>query len=134
MNKILLSLCLVSGAAHADWVRVDSSLKDPALYMDRSAAERPAPNRIRLWNIIDHASPQQHDGKDYRSALVNHEFDCDRGAFRELIRVLHKDAMGSGVAVYWTHGLWNWARDPGAWNLPEQGSVESALVRAGCEA
>jgi hypothetical protein len=134
MNKILLSLCLVAGAAHADWVRIGSSLKDPALYMDSSAVERPAPNRIRLWNIVDYASVQQHDGKDYRSALVNYEFDCDRGAFRELIRVLHKDAMGSGVTVYWTHGLWSWARGPGAWNLPEQGSVESALVGAGCGA
>ncbi len=36
MNKILLSPRLVSGAAHADRVRIGSSLKDPAHHMDSS--------------------------------------------------------------------------------------------------
>lgn len=134
MKKILLSIFLAAAAAtaHADWVRIAPSLQDPALYADRSAADKSVPNRIKLWNIIDYAAAQEHDGKLYRSARVNYEYDCDRGLFRELIRVLHKEPMGNGVTVYWTHGLWNWGVGPGSWNQPEAGSVEAALLSGSC--
>lgn len=133
MKKILASMTvLATVTAHAEWVKIDSPLHDPVLYMDYAAAEKSGSATVKLWHIADYSSAQSHEGKAYRSIKANYEYDCGQGRFREIILILHKEAMGNGQTVYWTHGLWSLTHDPSTWLQPQAGSVEAALVAAAC--
>ncbi len=136
MNKIPLTLLFATLAttvtAHAEWLKIDAPAQDPALYMDKAAAERSGATTVKLWHIADYQATQQHEGKAYRSIKANYEYDCSQGRFRELILIMHKEAMGNGQTVYWTHGLWSLTHDPSTWLQPQTGSVEAALVGAAC--
>lgn len=134
MKKILalIFLAACSATAHADWVKIDSPIANADLYLDKSAAEKSGPNLFKLWHIVDYAAEQQYEGKPFRSIKANYEYNCDDRRFRELIRILHKDPMGNGMTVYWTHGLWSLTHDPSAWIQPAENSPEAALVAAVC--
>ncbi len=133
MKRILaIFLCATAMTAHAEWLKIDAPGQDPALYMDKAAAEKSGATMVKLWHIADYQATQQHEGKAYRSIKANYEYDCSQGRFRELILIMHKDAMGNGQTVYWTHGLWSLTHDPSTWLQPRAGSVEAALVVAAC--
>ncbi len=133
MKKILATFLFAAATtAHADWVKIDGPAQDPALYMDKSAAEKSGADAVKLWHIADYAGMQQHEGKPYRSIKANYEYDCRQGRFREIILIMHKEAMGNGQTVYWTHGLWSLTHDPASWLQPQAGSNEAALVAAAC--
>ncbi len=134
MNKLPTLVLLASCAsfAHADWVKIDSRPDELALYADTAAAEKSGASTIKLWHVVDYAKAQQYDGKAFRSIKANYEYDCDKRAFRKLIRILHKDPMGNGLTVYWTHGLWSWTHDPSTWSRAEEGSLEATLVSTAC--
>ena len=134
MKKILALIFLVacSAAAYADWVKIDSPVAGADLYLDNSAAEKSGPNLIKLWHIVDYATAQQYEGKPFHSIKANYEYNCNDQRFRELIRILHKEPMGNGMTVYWTHGLWSLTHDPSMWIQPDPNSFEAALISAVC--
>lgn len=127
MKRRLLSILLFcfAGAAHADWVRLDSPMKEPTLYKDSAALEKTGPDTFKAWHVVDYAGDQDYEGKPFRSMKLNYEYDCGRRMLREWLRVLHRDAMGNGLTVYWTHGPWPLTK-------PDAGSVDEALVNAMC--
>lgn len=125
--SLFLMLSCASAVAHADWTRIDAPNKDVSLYVDRSTAEKSGPEMVKLWHVVDYASAQDYDGKPYRSLKLNYEYDCSKSVYREWLRVLHKEPMGGGLTVYWTHG-------PGPWIKPDEGSVDAALVAGSCTA
>lgn len=125
--SLFLSLALASAVAHADWTRIDAPSADASLYVDRSTAEKSGPEMVKLWHVVDYASAQDYDGKPYRSLKLNYEYDCSKSVYREWLRVFHKEPMGGGLTVYWTHG-------PGPWIKPEEGSIDAALVAGSCGA
>lgn len=128
MKSILLLMTLLgfSIAAHADWERMDSQRTNPTLYKGAGDAQRVSPDTFRLWHVLDYSADQDHEGKPYRSMTLNYEYDCAKRVFREWIRVLHKDGMGGGLTVFWTHGPWPWVK-------PEAGSVDEALLSGMCK-
>lgn len=128
MKRMLLSVLLVacSAAAHADWVRLASSEKDPVLYKDDGAVEKTGPDTFKAWHIVDYAADQDHEGKPFRSVKLNYHYDCGKQMMSEMLQVKHRDAMGSGLTVFWTHGPWPWFN-------PDAGSVEHALLAAMCK-
>ncbi len=132
LATIAFAFTLAATNAQADWVKIDSTAPDPSLYMDKSAAEKSGASMVKLWHIADYAGMQEYQGKAFRSIKANYEYDCSKGGFRELILIMHKDAMGHGQTVYWTHGLWSLTHDPSSWLMPEAGSKEAALVAAAC--
>ncbi len=133
MKKFLATLLFATTTtAHADWVKIDAPMPDPVLYMDKSAAEKSGADMVKLWHIVDYAGMQAHEGKPYRSIKANYEYDCSQGRFREIILIMHKEAMGNGQTVYWTHGLWSLTHDPASWLQPQAGSNEAALLVAAC--
>ncbi len=134
MKKVLAFgfLAITISNAHADWAKIDSQQQDLAVYINKEAAEKSGSTTIKMWHILDYASALQYEGKSFRSVKANYEYECDKRLFRELIRILHKDPMGNGLTVYWTHGLWSLTHDPSTWIRPETGSAEAALVTAAC--
>lgn len=127
MKKIvlLLALALNSVAAHAEWKRIDYASNEVTLYVDRSTAEKSGPNAVLLWHIADYATPQEIQGKSFKSIKFRHEYNCDKGVFRDMLRSWHAEPMGNSTTVSWTHGPWGWT-------APEAGSAEEALVRSAC--
>lgn len=137
MKKILAALLFAATTtttitAHAEWVKIESPSQDPVLYMDKAAAEKSGATTVKLWHVADYSVMQEHEGKPYRSIKANYEYDCGQGRFRELILIMHKEAMGNGQTVYWTHGMWSLTHDPSTWLQPQAGSNEAALVVAAC--
>jgi uncharacterized GH25 family protein len=130
MKKILLSLSLsvsllmVSAAAHADWVRVEHSAQDLALYMDPETLK--AENgTTKLWHLVDYQTVQQIDGKDFRSFKAQDEYDCAKGVRRELLYLWHAEPMGNSRMVQALYV-------PSAWTKPEQGSLNQTLMQKVC--
>ena len=127
MKRMLpLVLLICASVAHADWTRLGSSAKDPALYVDAAGVEKTGPDTFKAWHVVDYAADQDYEGKPFRSMKLNYEYDCGRRMLREWLRVLHRDAMGGGLTVYWTHGPWPLVK-------PEAGSVDDALLAAMCK-
>ena len=128
MKSILLLMTLLgfSVAAHADWERMGSGTANPVLYKSAGNPERTGPDTFKLWHIVDYAADQDYEGKPFRSLKLNYEYDCSKRVLREWLRVLHKDGMGGGLTVYWTHGPWPWVK-------PEAGSVDEALLTSMCK-
>ena len=127
MKKIILltALALNTVAAHAEWKQIDYSSNEVTLYVDRSTTEKSGPNMVLLWHIADYANPQQIQGKPFKSIKFRHEYDCNKGMFRDMLRSWHSEGMGNSITVSWTHGPWGWT-------TPEAGSPEEALVGAAC--
>ena len=128
MKAILLLMTLlgIAGAAHADWERIGAGPANAVLYKNAGSPERSGPDTIKLWHVVDYPADQDYEGKPFRSMKLNYEYDCSKQVLREWLRVLHKDGMGGGLTVYWTHGPWPWVK-------PEDGSVDAALLSAMCK-
>ena len=127
MKRMLLLFSLFcASVAHADWTRLDSPGKDPVMYMDTGSVEKTGPDTFKAWHVVDYAADQDHEGKPFRSMKLNYEYDCGRRMLREWLRVLHRDPMGNGLTVYWTHGPWPLVK-------PQAGSVDDALLTAMCK-
>jgi hypothetical protein len=128
MKKILLliALALNTVAAHAEWKRIDFVSDEVALYVDPSTAEKSGPRMVLLWHVADYAKPQDIQGKPFKSIKFRHEYDCNKGMFRDMLRSWHKEAMGNSITVSWTHGPWGWTK-------PEAGSADEALVNNACK-
>ncbi len=127
MKKIILltALALNTVAAYAEWKKIDYSSNEVTLYIDRSTAEKSGPNMVLLWHVADYATPQEIQGKAFKSIKFRHEYDCNKGMFRDMLRSWHSEPMGASITVAWTHGPWGWTK-------PEEGSADEALVRAAC--
>ncbi len=130
MKKIALAttaaaLSVVALTAQAAWMPVTASPADPRLYVNNETAEKSGPNMTLLWHVIDHASTQSRDGKDFRSEMLRYEYDCDKSMFREMFRSWHKGPMATSMTVYWTEGQRQW-------RVAEAGSIDEVLTRAAC--
>lgn len=123
---LLMTLLGFSMTAHADWERMGAGPASAVLYKSAGAPERTGPDTFKLWHVVDYAADQDYEGKPFRSMKLNYEYDCGKQALREWLRVLHRDGMGGGLTVYWTHGPWPWVK-------PEAGSVDEALLNSMCK-
>jgi len=123
---LLVTLLGSSVAAHADWERMGSGPAASVLYKSAGTPELTGPDTFKLWHVVDYAADQDYGGKPFRSIKLNYEYDCGKQALREWLRVLHKDGMGGGLTVRWTHGPWPWVK-------PEAGSVDEALLNSMCK-
>ena len=122
---LLLALALNTVAAHAEWTKIDYSSNEVTLYFDRSTAEKSGPRMVLMWHIADYATPQDIQGKPFKSIKFRHDSNSDKGLFRDMLRSWHSEGMGNSITVSWTHGPWGWTK-------PEAGSADEALVRAAC--
>jgi len=123
---LLMTLLGIAGTAHADWERMGAGPATAVLYKNAGSPERTGPDTFKLWHVVDYPADQDYEGKPFRSMKLNYEHDCSKQVLRELLRVLHKDGMGGGLTVYWTHGPWPWVK-------PGDGSVDAALLSATCK-
>jgi hypothetical protein len=126
MKKALFATAvLFASSAHAEWTRIDAPFKDVALYVDHSTAQKGAGRRVQLYHIIDYHSPQQRDGREFRSEMIRYEFDCDKDMLHDIVHTWHKGQMGIDKMVLFSEGSWYW-------NKPEAGSIEEVLLKATC--
>lgn len=97
MKKIMLLLALAMNtiAAHAEWTKIDYSSNEVTLYIDRSTAEKSGPKMVLLWHIADYATAQEIQGKAFKSIKFRHEYNCDKGLFRDMLRSWHKKPWGT---------------------------------------
>lgn len=125
-SLLLITLMSVALVAHADWEPMGAGPAQSTLYKSAGVPEPTGPDTFKLWHVVDYAADQDYEGKPFRSLKLNYEYDCGKQAIREWLRVLHKDGMGGGLTVYWTHGPWPWVK-------PDPGSVDEALLRGMCK-
>jgi len=130
MKKNLLSMFLsflmliASAVAYADWVRVEHSAQDLAVYMDPDTLKAENGTK-KLWHLVDYQTVQQIDGNDFRSFKAQDEYDCVKGMRRELLYLWHADPMGNSKMV-------QAAYVPSAWTKPAEGSVNQTLLQRVC--
>ena len=127
IKKILLLLALSAmlGSAHADWSKIEQSDKQVRLYVDYETRADSGRGTIVLWHLVDYAVPQNLDGKPFRSAKGQFEYDCVKDQSRELMYFWHPDPMGNSQMV-------NAAYKPTAWVTPVADSIERALMQLVC--
>ena len=124
---LLLSLLCLYTSAHADWTKVEHAAKDPALYVDAETLKPSGHGTMVLWHLIDHAATQQFEGKNFRSMKGQDEYDCAKGASRELLHFWHTDPMGNSAMVHAAYV-------PTGWLAPAAGSTGDALLQIACKA
>ncbi len=126
MKKILFAAALLAtSSAHAEWTRIDAPFTDVSLYVDHSTAQKGAERRVQLYHILDYKTPQQRDGREFRSEMIRYEYDCDKGMLHDVVHTWHKGQMGVDKMVMFSEGSWYWGK-------PEAGSVEEVLLKATC--
>lgn len=127
MKKMLLALLLVTSAvtAHAEWTRIEHPSKEFVLYVENDTLVKPDPNSVKLWHLVDYATPQSLGGRDFLSIKARDEYDCSRGMRRDLMHLWHQANMADGA-------LLKAAYKPGSWTVPAAGSNEEILMRLVC--
>jgi hypothetical protein len=127
MKKMLLVLLLttLTASAHAEWTRIDFPSKAFVLYVENDTLEKPSPNSVKLWHLMDYAEPQSLDGRPFLSIKARDEYDCSRGMRRDLMHLWHFGNMADGT-------LLKAAYKPASWTAPAAGSVEEVLMRLVC--
>ena len=127
MKKMLLVLLLttLTASAHAEWTRIDFPSKAFVLYVENDTLEKPGPNSVKLWHLMDYAEPQSLDGRPFLSIKARDEYDCSRGLRRDLMHLWHFGNMADGT-------LLKAAYKPASWTAPAAGSVEELLMRMVC--
>ena len=127
MKKILaiLSLALLVTQAHADWTRIDYPSDAMAVYIDRDTLKSVGVGIVQLWHLYDYKAAQDVSGQAYLSVKGQDEYECDKGARRDLLSLYHTDGMGNNKMVQAVY-------KPGPWVKPEACSIDEALVRIAC--
>jgi hypothetical protein len=123
--SLLVMLFAMAGFARADWVRVDHSAKDLSVYIDAETRQDSGHGSIVMWHLVDFNANQDYGGKPFRSIKGQDEYDCEKGARRDVFHLWHEDSMGASNMVHAAY-------KPGPWTTPTQGSVEQTLMRLVC--
>ena len=127
MKKIFatVTLALLATQAHADWVRVDHPSDQLAVYIDRDSLKSVGVGIVQMWHLYDYKAAQDLSGQAYMSVKGQDEYECDKGARRDMLSFYHTGGMGNNKMVQAVY-------KPGPWVKPEAGSVDEALVRIAC--
>lgn len=123
---LLMALSGMLGSAHADWSKITHGDKQATLYVDYETRADTGRGTIVIWHLADYAVPQDLDGKSYRSAKAQFEYDCSKDLSRELMYFLHPDPMGNSQMVHAAY-------KPSPWVTPIAGSIERTLMPIACK-
>lgn len=123
---LLIALCASFSSAHADWSRIEHGDKQLALYVDQATREDKGHGIAVIWHLVDYVAPQDLNGKPFRSAKAQFEYDCGKNLTRVMLIFWHPDQMGNSQMV-------NAAYKPGAWSAPAEGSIERTLINYVCD-
>lgn len=123
---LLIALCACVGSSQAGWSKIEHSDNQLALYVDDESRTDRGHNMIVIWHLVDYAAPQDLNGKAFRSAKAQFEYDCNQDLTRVLMVFWHPDPMGNSQMV-------NAVYKPGAWSKPVAGSIERTLIQHVCK-
>lgn len=100
IRVIVLLLALPSSLVHADWTPIGGS-KTVDDYADVATLRRTGPT-AKMWLLQDYQVRQslRGNGKQYGSAKVQIEFDCEGDRMRQVAVVAYAGRMGDGEAVF----------------------------------
>ena len=113
------------GTAHAEWTRVDHPSSDVILYVEKESHKPTGRGSVVMWHLVDYSAAQDYNGKPFRSVKGQDEYNCARGLRRDMLHLLHEDAMGNSHMVHAAY-------KPGPWTAPAEGSIEYSLLRTAC--
>ena len=125
MKRLLLGLILLlaSGAASAEWTRVDDN--DLFIqYVDRATIRRNG-NFVKMWDLTDYKTVRTVAGVSMLSRKNQSEYDCKEEKLRALAFSNFSGQMGRGTAVYL-------ANDPDKWEPIQPESVGEVLWKIAC--
>ena len=97
MKKLLLTLCLFSMTAHAEWKYLDSTDTFDS-YIDYSMIKTEGRYKS-LWELRDLKSPQTLQGKRYKSTENKLFIDCQNSRYQMVATFLYPEQMGNGGVV-----------------------------------
>ena len=97
---VALLLAALSAGAAAAWDRVGVADDGTVFYADPAAIQTSG-SEVKMWVLLDYKTAQKSDsGKEYLSAKLLHEYDCQGERGRTRYFSLHAGHMGAGTLVY----------------------------------
>ena len=102
MRKFILMILLtiVSSSAMAEWAAVAEGGETLTAYVD-FATIRKVGDSVKMWSTFNYKLVNiAADGKPYRSAKLQFEFECKEEQSRTLFFSFHSGNMGKGNVVY----------------------------------
>jgi hypothetical protein len=103
MRRIILMalLAVFSSSAMAEWVKVGYSKSDGGMtiYVNPSSMRRSGDTK-KIWVQTDYQTLQEVEGKQFWSAKIYSEINCDKTSERALNYSWHSEHMGGGKTVY----------------------------------
>lgn len=127
MRKAILMvlLAVVSSSAVAEWIGAGSNSDETVTAYADPATIRKAGDVVTMWVLFDYKRAQAGDGKEYRSAKAQSEYDCKEEQWRTPAASFHSRNMGEGVIV-------ENASYPGKWSPVPPGSATETLWKIAC--
>ena len=99
MKKLLLFLVLIFTTlnVYAEWVLVVKT-KDKDIYIKTDSIKRIG-HMVQYWSVDDNKSAQKYGDKDYLSAKIKNETNCNTEEQRILFVAVYSESMGSGKVI-----------------------------------
>lgn len=112
MRKIALMIILAgfSIGVMAEWTIVNSDGM-ATQYIDLGRTQRNG-ELVKIWTAVDYKEPRQMLGKNFRSVVIQEEYDCKNELRRTLFVVANAGQMASGAAVLNDPQVSNWQPTP----------------------
>lgn len=114
---IMIPLLLLSGPAHAEWVKIDEQVTQ---YVDPDTISRKG-DLVKMWILADFKSSA---GFDW-SIKQQREFDCAKDSHRHLATLTFSGHMGKGRVM-------GSDRDISEWYSVEPGTMQQTLWKVAC--
>jgi hypothetical protein len=127
MRKLALVLLLAAMPAWAEWSEVSETDKF-FVYVDKSTLRKRG-NYIKLWVMFDFKKPQkpQGGGREFRSSLLQKEFNCGEEQGRTLASTFYAEGDGRGDVV-WTSNT-----PHESWEPVIPGTIGMSVFESACE-
>lgn len=103
---LLAVLLCAAGQASADWTFVTRSVEASVSY-DKLTVKK-SPNGVTLWTMTNFVNSEVLNGKSYRSAKAQFEFDCPRDRYRVTGTLLYELPNGAGKVIDSTSMIEQW--------------------------
>lgn len=122
--SLSISLLVIPVLAFGQWVKVDVA-ESVVIYAD-PASRQAHNNVVKMWELINYASPRPFAGLSFQSSKVLREFDCQKREMRTLAFTIFKWPMGEGDVIH-SHRVEN-----SIWQLVEPYSVGESSWKLAC--
>ena len=125
MKRLFLTLlCLLSFAAHAEWLLMTPSSDTEKIYIDKSTIKRNG-DIVKSWILFDYVKVQRSDDDFYQSSKTYTEFNCAEEMLRITYDISYAQHNGEGRVVSTNN-------NPGKWSPAVPGTSGMSVLKSVC--